>query len=649
MHYSGHFAEVNLCVNRATKREYAAKFINKQKVASSTFTNQPTRTSNLADIDREAFILSNLRHDNIVKLHEVFHCEESVVLILDLVTGGELFARVAECERLSEEEASNFVEQILLGVQHMHSLGVVHLDLKPENIMIEDLECRKIKIIDFGLARLLNPNEIFQDMAGTPEFCAPEIVNFDPITFATDMWAIGVITYILLTGISPFAGDSQIETFQNILDCVVDYTREEIQEATELAKDFIRRLLVKNPRKRATVSECLQHPWIKPCDKIQKKSRQGSLIRKANLDGLRQFVATPTTPDKLSPPSPSKLKELQQSEQTAQFFGLPETVIHSLSSQLPTRSVQVADANQKESFETPAVENGCSGNVDSTKEIRNPDLKRTSVDKTHAPPSPSANIGIVLQSSPVLTSEMHRLSLATSVSATTNQPHSTPSSVHPPTKSAIGWRASLGNSLIGRLGAAFVAATTHQTNTIGLASSSSPINDSVPSGEAENQNGKANGVRSSTLAPALTKNSRLEHHGRTSVGSKQLQTLIQPDRPKKPPRRGLQFGIVSSAVRHIDSAVQERDGSSGHSAANGALPRNSVPSLRPNSQNPDSFGLESTRQNPMKPSQFQNCKQTSTEPNRAQVGRLQQMFEAGAAMRKANGALQPPYFGLRKP
>ncbi|CAH8496322.1 unnamed protein product [Schistosoma turkestanicum] len=248
--------------------------------------------SSVSDIDREAFILANLQHENIVNLHEVFYQEDSVVLILDLVTGGELFARVADCERLSEEEASNFVQQILLGVQHMHGLGIVHLDLKPENIMIEDLASRKIKIIDFGLARVLNPNESFQDMAGTPEFCAPEIVNYDPITFATDMWAVGVLTYILLTGISPFAGDTQLETFQNILDCIVDYSREEIQNVSDLAKDFIQKLLVKNPRKRSSVNDCLQHPWIKPKDNKQSNYRRDSLISREKLSSLRHFIAT---------------------------------------------------------------------------------------------------------------------------------------------------------------------------------------------------------------------------------------------------------------------------------------------------------------------------------------------------------------------
>ncbi|VDD77238.1 unnamed protein product [Mesocestoides corti] len=200
------------------------------------------------EVEREVQVLRSIDHHTIVKLHEVYEQEDYSVIILELVTGGELFARVAEFERLDEREAVCFVAQILQGVHHMHQLGIVHLDLKPENIMIENMEEKRIKIIDFGLARRLNPNEVIQDMAGTPEFCAPEVVNFDPITFATDMWSIGVMTYILLSGISPFAGDSQAETFQNILECSVTFDREEFVDVSQEARDFITRLLRKNPR-----------------------------------------------------------------------------------------------------------------------------------------------------------------------------------------------------------------------------------------------------------------------------------------------------------------------------------------------------------------------------------------------------------------
>ncbi|KAL5104553.1 Death-associated protein kinase 2 [Taenia crassiceps] len=236
------------------------------------------------EVEREVQVLRSIDHHTIVKLYEIYEQEDLSIILLELVNGGELFARVAEFERLEEQEAVFFIAQILLGVNHMHQLGIVHLDLKPENIMIEDMETKRIKIIDFGLARRLNSNEVIQDMAGTPEFCAPEIVNFDPITFATDMWAIGVMTYILLSGISPFAGDTQVETFQNILECSVTFDREEFLDVSLEARDFITRLLRKNPRKRDTASQCLRHPWVAAV--IRQLTGEPEIIQKIDLNGV---------------------------------------------------------------------------------------------------------------------------------------------------------------------------------------------------------------------------------------------------------------------------------------------------------------------------------------------------------------------------
>ncbi|KAF6777751.1 hypothetical protein AHF37_02835 [Paragonimus kellicotti] len=449
---SGHFADVNLCVRRKSNRKFAAKFIMKQRLSASNPYGEYNKGTSLANIDREAFILANLRHENIVKLHEVFHRNDSVVLILDLVTGGELFARVAECERLSEEEASNFVEQILYGVQHMHSLGVVHLDLKPENIMIEDLASRKIKIIDFGLARVLNPNETFQDMAGTPEFCAPEIVNYDSITFATDMWAIGVITYILLTGISPFAGDSQLETFQNILDCVVDYTREEIRDVTELAKDFIHRLLVKNPR--------LSGLTFQPCDSVQKDCRRGSVIRKQNLDGLRHFIAYPSPPSSPANPLPNFEK------QSNVFFPDPQFQSTQLGLECNNESGLDRVESQNNRQEHRRDKRG-RRKVTHERNSHDDDAVKLNIPEEFPPKSDEQSASRA-QPSVEQNGENDKEISRLDAQVPSAQTHSTPDT---PAKQPLpaasnnkghsgGWRSNFSNRLIGRLGAAFAAATT---------------------------------------------------------------------------------------------------------------------------------------------------------------------------------------------
>merc|ERR1719295_2135883 len=126
----------------------------------------------------------------------------NVCLPLIRLRGGELFDFISEKERLSEEEASNFIKQILLGVKHMHLKNVAHLDLKPENIMLKTDASHLLKLIDFGLSRKIKPGEEIREMLGTPEFVSPEVVNYEPLSLNTDLWSIGVITYIMLSGLS---------------------------------------------------------------------------------------------------------------------------------------------------------------------------------------------------------------------------------------------------------------------------------------------------------------------------------------------------------------------------------------------------------------------------------------------------------------
>ena len=160
------------------------------------------------------------------------------------------------------------MKQILDGVSFMHSKNILHLDLKPENILCLTKSGNRIKIIDFGLARIHEPAKKLQVLFGTPEFVAPEVVNFEPISFATDMWAVGVITYVLyetslnhainallklinsyllfrLSGLSPFMGDTDLETMANVTIAEYDYEDEAFDNVSDIAKDFIDSLLVK--------------------------------------------------------------------------------------------------------------------------------------------------------------------------------------------------------------------------------------------------------------------------------------------------------------------------------------------------------------------------------------------------------------------
>ncbi|KAM6919322.1 death-associated protein kinase 3 [Xenentodon cancila] len=256
---SGQFAIVRKCKEKSTAVEYAAKFIKKRRLSSSR------RGVSREEIEREVNILREIQHSNIITLHDIFENKTDVILILELVSGGELFDFLAEKESLTEEEATQFLKQILDGVQYLHSKRIAHFDLKPENIMLLDKNVPnpRIKLIDFGIAHQIKAGNEFKNIFGTPEFVAPEIVNYEPLGLEADMWSIGVITYILLSGASPFLGETKQETLTNISAVNYDFDEEYFSNTSELAKDFIRRLLVKDPKKRMTIDDSLEHPWIK--------------------------------------------------------------------------------------------------------------------------------------------------------------------------------------------------------------------------------------------------------------------------------------------------------------------------------------------------------------------------------------------------
>ncbi|XP_050840283.1 death-associated protein kinase 2-like isoform X2 [Serinus canaria] len=278
---SGHFGVVRLCRERSTGAFYAAKQVKLRRGRLGV---------ERAQVEREVSILRQLQHPNILRLHELFAGTAEVVLVLELISGGELFDFIAEKEMLSEEEAIEFLGQILSGVQYLHARLIAHFDLKPENIMLQDKDVPKpwIKIIDFGLAQQLEDGTTYKSLCGTPQYIAPEVINYEPLSPATDMWSIGVITYILLSGLSPFQGETDAETLSNIVAGAYEFEERCFSQTSELAKDFIRQLLLKEPERRMTAAECLVHPWIKPLSRKQVLSRSRSSI---NMRNFRKFNA----------------------------------------------------------------------------------------------------------------------------------------------------------------------------------------------------------------------------------------------------------------------------------------------------------------------------------------------------------------------
>ncbi|NXJ72404.1 DAPK3 kinase, partial [Rostratula benghalensis] len=254
---SGQFAIVRKCRERKTGLEYAAKFIKKRRLSSSR------RGVSREEIEREVDILREIQHPNIITLHDIFENKTDVVLILELVSGGELFDFLAEKESLTEEEATQFLKQILDGVHYLHSKRIAHFDLKPENIMLLDKNVPnpRIKLIDFGIAHKIEAGNEFKNIFGTPEFVGE--AQLVPRPGLSPFWGVTACSHCRLSGASPFLGETKQETLTNISAVNYDFDEEYFSNTSELAKDFIRRLLVKDPKKRMTIAQSLEHPWIK--------------------------------------------------------------------------------------------------------------------------------------------------------------------------------------------------------------------------------------------------------------------------------------------------------------------------------------------------------------------------------------------------
>ncbi|XP_002935598.3 myosin light chain kinase, smooth muscle [Xenopus tropicalis] len=211
----------------------------------------------------EVELMNKLHHPQLVRCLSAFQEPGRVVMVLEYIAGGELFERiVADDFEHTEVMCVEYICQILNGVAYMHHQSIVHLDLKPENIICLNTVSNQVKIIDFGLARELDPHVPMKVLQGTAEFVAPEVIAFEPVGFTTDMWSLGVICYILLSGDSPFQGNNDMETMQNITSACWDFDDETNALLSETAKDFVKRLLQKNMRSRLTAVQALDHPWV---------------------------------------------------------------------------------------------------------------------------------------------------------------------------------------------------------------------------------------------------------------------------------------------------------------------------------------------------------------------------------------------------
>ncbi|XP_051279830.1 calcium/calmodulin-dependent protein kinase (CaM kinase) II beta 1 isoform X33 [Dicentrarchus labrax] len=274
----GAFSVVRRCVKLCTGQEYAAKIINTKKLSARDHQK----------LEREARICRLLKHSNIVRLHDSISEEGFHYLLFDLVTGGELFEDIVAREYYSEADASHCIHQILESVHHIHQHDIVHRDLKPENLLLAS-KCKNaaVKLADFGLAiEVQGDQQAWFGFAGTPGYLSPEVLRKEAYGKPVDIWACGVILYILLVGYPPFWDEDQHKLYQQIKAGAYDFPSPEWDTVTPEAKNLINQMLTINPAKRITAQEALKHPWV-----CQRSTVASMMHRQETVECLKKFNA----------------------------------------------------------------------------------------------------------------------------------------------------------------------------------------------------------------------------------------------------------------------------------------------------------------------------------------------------------------------
>ncbi|XP_026666112.1 LOW QUALITY PROTEIN: calcium-dependent protein kinase 17-like [Phoenix dactylifera] len=274
----GQFGTTYLCVEKATGKEHACKSIAKRKLVTE---------EDVEDVRREIQIMHHLAgYPNVISIVGAYDDAVAVHLVMELCAGGELFDRIIQRGHYSEKAAAELARVIVSVVEACHSLGVMHRDLKPENFLFANQkEESPLKTIDFGLSIFFKPGTTFTDVVGSPYYVAPEVLlkHYGP---EADVWSAGVIIYILLSGVPPFWDESEQGIFEQVLKGDLDFSSDPWPSISESAKDLVRRMLVRDPKKRLNAHEVLCHPWVQVDGVAPDKP-----LNSAVLSRLKQFSA----------------------------------------------------------------------------------------------------------------------------------------------------------------------------------------------------------------------------------------------------------------------------------------------------------------------------------------------------------------------
>jgi calcium/calmodulin-dependent protein kinase I len=246
---------VKLAARRSDGQQFAVKVIKRNKL----------NPEELALVHEEAEIMRKIEHENCAKFHELFESSKKIYMVMELLTGGELFDRIVAKGSYSEKEASDLVRKISSAIEYLHSIGIVHRDLKPENLIYQSQKPDSpIKITDFGLAKYRSDGgkTAMTTACGTPGYVAPEVLKNEPYGKEVDMWSLGVILYILLCGFPPFYHENTQQLYKQIKKGEYDFPDPYWTDISDSAKSLVRGLLTVDPKKRMTGKQVLAHPWI---------------------------------------------------------------------------------------------------------------------------------------------------------------------------------------------------------------------------------------------------------------------------------------------------------------------------------------------------------------------------------------------------
>lgn len=251
----GAFATVRIGEDPVSKDKFAIKVINKEAYD----------VREMQFVMREVKIMMKIAHDNIVNTFDIFDSMKHLHLVIEYMEGGELFDIIADLGHLSEQRASQIIREIIKGVDYLHEVGVVHCDIKPENILCKSRTWPlQVKLCDFGLANFYDKynTSSMTAMIGTPGYVAPEVVSRKPYGPPVDMWACGVVLYVMLSGRMPFYGKDDVACLQMTAAGNYTFPDREWKEVSEDAKSLVRALLQKRPELRLTAKAALQHRWL---------------------------------------------------------------------------------------------------------------------------------------------------------------------------------------------------------------------------------------------------------------------------------------------------------------------------------------------------------------------------------------------------